>query len=294
MAAHTHAVVKPSFWTGKTGKKLRAHPDAQRLALYLMTSPHRLMTGLYYVPKIIIHHELGLEIPEIDAAFKLLSSDSYEFAYYDDEADLVLVINLAAHQVGETLKGGEKPDRKIANVIKLISPYRTHPFYARFVDRYNLPFHLNLESLVGASMGLHEENKGLPKPLLLDLDLDPDLDPADAGDPLLEFAKSWRKLTGRSEFADYVDGCGQVGGTELQWLRDVRKVCGGSAVQFIARMTARLASDKGEFLLGQTLHHWLKGPLQRPVVAPVAAPHDSRKDGPRKGLGAYKILPRQS
>ncbi len=34
-----YAVVSPRFWTGDTGRFLRQHPDAQRLALYLMTCP---------------------------------------------------------------------------------------------------------------------------------------------------------------------------------------------------------------------------------------------------------------
>ncbi len=91
---------------------------------------------------------------------------------------------------------------------------------------------------------------------------------AGAGDPLLSFAKAWRRLTGRSEFEDLVEGCGQVGGTEQQWLIDVRKICGGAVSEFEARVSARLASKDRDFLLQQTLNHWRGGPLQARVAAP--------------------------
>ena len=50
--------VSPQFWIGQTGKKLRAEGmEAQIVAMYLMTSPHANMLGLYYCPAMFIAHE---------------------------------------------------------------------------------------------------------------------------------------------------------------------------------------------------------------------------------------------
>lgn len=42
--------VSPQFWIGKTGKALRGKPEAQLLALYLMTCPHANMIGVFHCP----------------------------------------------------------------------------------------------------------------------------------------------------------------------------------------------------------------------------------------------------
>ena len=39
-------MVSPLFWTGDPGKALRGDPDAQRLALYLLTCPNANMIGI--------------------------------------------------------------------------------------------------------------------------------------------------------------------------------------------------------------------------------------------------------
>ena len=43
--------VSPGFWIGETGKALRGDMEAQIVALYLMTSPHATMTGVYHCPR---------------------------------------------------------------------------------------------------------------------------------------------------------------------------------------------------------------------------------------------------
>ena len=52
--------VSPHFWIGRTGKELRqAGPESQLVALYLLTSPHANMIGLYYMPLTFLSHETG-------------------------------------------------------------------------------------------------------------------------------------------------------------------------------------------------------------------------------------------
>ncbi|MDW5308819.1 hypothetical protein R7J43_21940, partial [Acinetobacter baumannii] len=52
--------VSPHFWTGTTGKKLRQTHEGLIVAMYLMTSPHANMLGLYYMPLLYVAHETGL------------------------------------------------------------------------------------------------------------------------------------------------------------------------------------------------------------------------------------------
>jgi hypothetical protein len=58
-----YSVVAPQFWIGDTGKALKkAGSEAVIVGLYLMTSPHANMLGLYYLPEVYIAHETGLGI----------------------------------------------------------------------------------------------------------------------------------------------------------------------------------------------------------------------------------------
>jgi len=58
---------------------------------------------------------------------------------------------------------------------------------------------------------------------------------AGAGDPLLDFAKAFRKLTGRHEFKQFVAE-GMVGGTEREVLEKFRKACDGSVAELRLRV----------------------------------------------------------
>ncbi len=57
-----YATISPQFWLGDTGRKLRkSGPECMVVALYMMTSPHSNMLGLYYLPVLYIAHETGLD-----------------------------------------------------------------------------------------------------------------------------------------------------------------------------------------------------------------------------------------
>lgn len=112
-------------------------------------------------------------------------------------------------------------------------------------------------------------------------------------DDLALFARSWHDLTERSDFDDFVNGCGQLSSTHREVLVDFRKACGGSDVEFRARVSARLSDDNKDFLRTASLLHWTRGPILAPAgPAKPTKPYDVRTDGPRKGLGAYKMLNR--
>ena len=61
-----YARISPRFWTGKTGKQIKEHSsDHVAVALYLLSSPHSNMIGLYYLPILYIAHESGVSEPRV-------------------------------------------------------------------------------------------------------------------------------------------------------------------------------------------------------------------------------------
>jgi hypothetical protein len=55
--------ISPQFWVGKTGKAIKAGgPESVVVAMYLMSSPHSNMIGMYYLPMMYQAHETGLGI----------------------------------------------------------------------------------------------------------------------------------------------------------------------------------------------------------------------------------------
>lgn len=147
--------VSPQFWTGKTGKALRGNAEAQVVALYLMTSPHANMIGVYHLPMLYLAHETGLS-PE-DAQKGMDACIEHGFCAYDAEAEMVFVVEMAAHQVGETLKGGDKRGAGIARLYRAIS---CRPLAVSFFERYGEAFNLD-SPLQAPSKG---DEKGLQKP----------------------------------------------------------------------------------------------------------------------------------
>lgn len=54
--------VSPRFWFQGSGKRLRDDPEAQIVALYLLTCPTSTMLGLYYLPMPTLAHDLGMTV----------------------------------------------------------------------------------------------------------------------------------------------------------------------------------------------------------------------------------------
>ncbi|MDZ5448616.1 hypothetical protein [Labrys sp. ZIDIC5] len=129
--------VAPSFWIGKTGKQLRGNPDAQLVALYLMTSPHSSMTGVFYCPIIYISNETG--IPLEGASKALGSLQEADFCVYDPDTETVFVREMAKFQVEQQLKA---TDNRVKGIIKDFQSMPKGLIQQAFFDRYADAFHL--------------------------------------------------------------------------------------------------------------------------------------------------------
>lgn len=65
-----YGIVSPRFWIGETGRKLRKLPDAQRIAMYLLTAPMADMTGVFYCPVATILNDVGAPCEPLEASLK--------------------------------------------------------------------------------------------------------------------------------------------------------------------------------------------------------------------------------
>jgi hypothetical protein len=132
-----YGVVSPKFWIGETGKALRGNPEAQLVALYLMTCPHANMIGVFHCPLIYISHETGISF---EGASKALASLSEAlFCTYDEATETVFVHRMAAYQVGETLKA---EDNRVKSVVKEWQNIGPDVLQQAFAAIYSEAFHL--------------------------------------------------------------------------------------------------------------------------------------------------------
>lgn len=65
-----YGIVSPRFWIGETGRKLRKLPDAQRIAMYLLTAPMAEMTGVFYCPVATILNDVGAPCEPLEYPLK--------------------------------------------------------------------------------------------------------------------------------------------------------------------------------------------------------------------------------
>ncbi|PTQ70823.1 hypothetical protein C8R26_1319 [Nitrosomonas oligotropha] len=132
--------ISPQFWIGETGKKIRGNADAQIIALYLMTSPHSHMTGVFHCPVLYMSYETG--IPFEGASKGLRRLIEVGFCEYDDPSETVFVIKMAMYQIGESLKQG---DNRIAGLKKELQKMPETPMKHRFIEIYNNDFCLGFD-----------------------------------------------------------------------------------------------------------------------------------------------------
>lgn len=147
--------VSPKFWIGSTGKALRKHGHhAQLVGLYLITSPHANMLGLFYLPKAFMAHETGLGLE--GASKGLQGCIEAGFCRYDEESEMVWVVEMARYQIADSLKD---KDLRIKGVQNEYDSIPSNPYLAGFYDLYADAFCMSSKRddpaiLEGASKGL--------------------------------------------------------------------------------------------------------------------------------------------
>lgn len=133
-----YAKVLPKFWQGETGRELAAKgAEALVVAMYLMTSPHSNMLGLYYQPVLYMADETGLS-PE-GASKGLEACMESGFCDYDPITKMVWVFEMASYQIGSDL---DPKDKRCKGIQKDYNALPNTPFLGPFFDRYAERFHL--------------------------------------------------------------------------------------------------------------------------------------------------------
>lgn len=153
-----YAKVSPNFWTGKTGKDLRAKgPEAVIVALFLLTCPHANMLGMYWLPKLYIAHGTGL--PLEGASKGLAWAIEGGFCHYDDATEMVWVVEMARFQVEPSLS---PHDKRVIGVQREYDQLPENPFKSMFLERYAEAFHMAKPA--GKGKGLRSPFKAPSKP----------------------------------------------------------------------------------------------------------------------------------
>lgn len=129
--------VSPQFWVGRTGKSLRGDMEAQIVALYLMTSPHANMIGVYYCPVEYIAKETGIPFEGASKALqRLIEAD---FCTYESDSEWIFVHKFAENQIGEELK---TTDKRVQGVVNELAKIPKDQCWQSFRARYAVPFNL--------------------------------------------------------------------------------------------------------------------------------------------------------
>lgn len=140
-----YAKVAPQFWTGKTGKALKAAgPEAVIVGMYLMTSPHANMIGVYHCPLAYIAIDTGLTLE--GASKGLRSAIEADFCRYEQDTEFVFVHEFACYQIGDSLKAD---DNRVKGVLNELAKVPKGECWQGFRARYAEPFNLPCESNSG-------------------------------------------------------------------------------------------------------------------------------------------------
>lgn len=133
-----YAKISPAFWTSETGKALRRKgPEALLVAVYLISSPHSNMLGLYYQPILYIAHEIGS--PFEGASKGLLDCVDCGFCSYDPVTEMVWVHEMASWQIDDCLS---PKDKRCKGIRAALEGLPSNPFLEGFYLRYGEVFHL--------------------------------------------------------------------------------------------------------------------------------------------------------
>lgn len=132
-----YASIKPEFWTGKTGRQIRAlGPEYQTVATYMMSSPHANMIGHYYLSIAYIVADAWGTPETVPAIIDGLVRVG--FCKYDYETGFVWVVNMGRHQLGAELK---PKDKRVPSVHKVMLRCATSPFQREFLSVYGPGYH---------------------------------------------------------------------------------------------------------------------------------------------------------
>ena len=117
-----HGRVAKSFWT----RSARQWSDDEKLlALYLLTGPHHTLERFYRLPVGYVVDDLGWPAARVRKVMGSL--EACEFAAYDRDAQVVLVVKGLAYQA-------PKGDKQITGALRVLAEVPPTPLLGRFLE----------------------------------------------------------------------------------------------------------------------------------------------------------------
>jgi hypothetical protein len=181
-----YGIIKSAFWLRGSGKRLRGNPEAQVLALYLMTCSQGTMCGIFHVALPTVAHDTGIAMSRIAELLVMLN----EIVAYDPDEELCWIPNAAREQVGTSLCA---KDKKRPAVLRELKQFGHHPFVGEFFQLYLEPYLLEAEWSIWSrsqpkapSKPLRSPFEAPSKPPVQDQDQDQDQDQVNADRPEFE------------------------------------------------------------------------------------------------------------
>lgn len=133
-----YSKISTKFWISQKSKGIKDLPIETRLvAIYLMSSPHSSMIGIYYLPIALMAHDTGISIESASCAIEQLVEAG--FCQYDFDMGYVWVIEMAYQEMGSQLK---ETDNRIKGIEETLQSLPPLCFMEDFFTLYGKLFHL--------------------------------------------------------------------------------------------------------------------------------------------------------
>ena len=126
-----------TMWTRGSGKRIRGDWKAQAVACYLASAPNSHMLGLYHTTLDTIASEMGHPKDEVRAALKMCADAG--LAFFDEEAELAWIPNVAEIELGDGLAVKDKRREGIKKHLRAIGQHR---FVDAFMAKYGIAYGL--------------------------------------------------------------------------------------------------------------------------------------------------------
>jgi hypothetical protein len=129
MSGGDYGRIRHTFWTDPDIKR-KLSPDEKLLLVYLFSSPHSNMIGLYHLPLEYAALETGLSVDSIRSS---ISASLSPFVSYDDATEEVFVHRAARHQIADELQA---TDKRAAAVRKALAETHSEILRGLFARMY--------------------------------------------------------------------------------------------------------------------------------------------------------------
>jgi hypothetical protein len=126
------------MWTRGSGKRLRGNLAAQTLGSYLVSASGSNMIGLYHLAIATAAAEIGQTVEVVREAFAACARAG--FAFFDEDAELVWIPNVASIEIGDGLTVGDKRRKAVEKDLRALGAHR---FVDDFVAKYGKAFRLD-------------------------------------------------------------------------------------------------------------------------------------------------------